>query len=125
MNLGAYMNAASYTVMKMDRPRAMGVWWTGLAPWEFGGPASRHGTFLNQPFVRRYVNLGAYMNAASYTVMESCPLTRAFKLFRNLGSSSSTLEISPEIQGQSSEIQGHNLALTVLYVPHSLDNGHA
>lgn len=36
--------------------------------------------------MRRYVNLGAYMNAASYTVMENCPLTRAFKLFRNLGS---------------------------------------
>jgi CBS domain-containing protein len=33
----------------------------------------------------RLVNLGPYMNAACYTVAESCPLTRAFKLFRNLG----------------------------------------
>jgi CBS domain-containing protein len=33
----------------------------------------------------RWVNLGAYMNCASYTVLESCPLSRAYKLFREMG----------------------------------------
>ncbi len=30
----------------------------------------------------RWVNIGAYMNCACYTVVESCPLSRAYKLFR-------------------------------------------
>jgi CBS domain-containing protein len=33
----------------------------------------------------RWVNIGAYMNCACYTVMESCPLSRAYKLFREMG----------------------------------------
>ena len=33
----------------------------------------------------RWVNIGAYMNCASYTIMESCPLSRAYKLFRDMG----------------------------------------
>jgi len=49
----------------------------GISDWE--------STDYQQADLERYVNLGAYMNAASYTVMENCPLTRAFKLFRNLG----------------------------------------
>jgi len=33
----------------------------------------------------RVVNVGAYMNCACYTVVESCPLSRAYKLFRSMG----------------------------------------
>ena len=33
----------------------------------------------------RWINIGAYMNCACYTIMESCPLSRAYKLFRDMG----------------------------------------
>uniref|UniRef100_A0A7S4KVL4 Chloride channel protein n=1 Tax=Guillardia theta TaxID=55529 RepID=A0A7S4KVL4_GUITH len=50
---------------------------SGLQAWEFRdfSPEDRE----------RYVNLGAYMNCSCYTVLESCPLSRAYKLFRNMG----------------------------------------
>lgn len=33
----------------------------------------------------RWVNIGAYMNCACYSILESCPLSRAYKLFRDMG----------------------------------------
>jgi CBS domain-containing protein len=42
-------------------------------------------TDLSEADRARWVNIGAYMNCSCYTIMESCPLSRAYKLFRDMG----------------------------------------
>lgn len=50
---------------------------TASQDWEWGNFTSDD--------LRRYINIGAYMNAAPYFVHESCPMSRSYSVFRNMG----------------------------------------
>jgi hypothetical protein len=50
---------------------------TASQDWEWGNFTSHD--------LKRYINIGAYMNAAPYFVHESCPMSRSYSIFRNMG----------------------------------------
>jgi hypothetical protein len=55
-------------------PGSGGLRWGGGKEWEWG--------LFSAEDRGRFMSLGPYMNAAAFTVTESCPLSRAYRLFR-------------------------------------------